>query len=85
MSKKYVKKAVYAEKGNAIVGRSDHGKVYVFEIQNPKAQQTLVHGRKDIMIQTVEVRILTHLNTLLIMFSSGNNISKSLHYWQCCC
>jgi hypothetical protein len=63
-SKKYVKKVVYAEKKDAVVGGSDHGKVYVFGIQNPKAQQTLIHKKKDIMIQTIEVRKLTHLNTL---------------------
>jgi hypothetical protein len=77
MSKKYVKEVVYAKKGDAVVNGSDHGKVYVFG--------TLIQKKKDIIIPTIEVRKLTHLNTLLIMFSSGNNFSESLHYWQWCC
>lgn len=65
MNRKYVKKAVYAEKGMTVVGGSDHGKVYVFEIENTGAKQILIHGKKDVMIQSVEVRIIDSLNTLL--------------------
>ena len=61
MNKKYVKKAVYAERGMTIVGGSDHGTVYIFEIQSSEARQTLIHGKKDVMIQTVEVRIIDSL------------------------
>lgn len=61
MGKKYVKKAVYAERGMTIVGGSDHGTVYIFGIQSSEARQTLIHGKKDAMIQTVEVREIDSL------------------------
>lgn len=60
-NKKYVKKAAFAEKGQTVVGGSDHGQVYVFAIDNSQAEQVLIHGKKDNMIQSVEVRTINSL------------------------
>ena len=55
-SRKYVKQAVFAEKGKLAVCGSDHGLAYVFDINLSGIPQRLNHGKKDSeMIQTVEV------------------------------
>lgn len=54
-ARKFIKKGVFGEAGNIIVGGSDHGKVYVFGINKSGPIQVLHHGRKGAMIQIVEV------------------------------
>lgn len=55
--RRFVKGGVFAELGKAVVCGSDHGKVYVFGIDNGKPWQILKHGNAEQMIQAVEVRI----------------------------
>lgn len=54
-SRKYVKQAVFAEKGKLAVCGSDHGVAYVFDINLSCIPQRLNHGMEDELIQTVEV------------------------------
>lgn len=53
--KKYVKQAVFAEKGRLVVCGSDHGLAYIFDINLSGIPQRLSHGKGDELIQTVEV------------------------------
>ena len=55
-TKIFAKKGVFGEKGHIVVTGSDHGKVYVFAVSKTESMQTLEHGSKSTMIQTVEVR-----------------------------
>ena len=54
--RRFVTGGVFAEMGRAVVCGSDHGKVYVFEIDDGKPCQILKHGSAEQMIQAVEVR-----------------------------
>ncbi len=54
-SKKYVKQAVFGEKGMAVICGSDHGLAYVFDINLSGTPQKLSHGKADEMIQAVAV------------------------------
>jgi hypothetical protein len=45
----------FAEKGDTIVGGSDHGCVYVFKISDSDPIQVLYHERAERMIQTIAV------------------------------
>jgi len=54
----YVKMVKFAENGAVIIGGSDHGCVYVFNINNSEPAQVLYHERADSMIQTVAVSLL---------------------------
>jgi len=54
-TKKLVKNGVFGEKGHTVITGSDHGKVYVFAVNKTEPIQRLEHGRKDVMIQAVEV------------------------------
>ena len=56
--RQFVKGGVFVEMGRAVVCGSDHGKVYVFGIDDGKPWQILRHGSAEQMIQVVEVRIL---------------------------
>ncbi|KAF8512356.1 WD40-repeat-containing domain protein [Hysterangium stoloniferum] len=49
--KNFVKAGVFAERGKAVVCGSNHGKAYVFGIDNRKLQQILRHGGAEQMIQ----------------------------------
>lgn len=55
-TKKFAKKGVFGERGNAVVTGSDHGKVYVFMVNKKEPIQRLEHGRENVMIQVVEVK-----------------------------
>jgi len=47
----------FAEHGAVVVGGSDHGCVYVFNINDPEPAQVLYHEKADSMIQTVAVSL----------------------------
>ena len=54
-TKKLVKNGVFREKEHTVITGSDHGKVYVFAVNKTEPVQRLEHGRKNVMIQAVEV------------------------------
>jgi len=55
-TRKYVKMAVFGEKGSVVVGGSDHGKVYIFDLKAPQITRTITHGNPTSLIQVVAVR-----------------------------
>jgi hypothetical protein len=55
-ARKFVKMAVFGEKGSIVVGGSDHGKVYIFDLKAPQITQTVIHGNPTSLIQAVAVR-----------------------------
>ena len=55
-TRKYVKMAVFGEKGSVVVGGSDHGKVYIFDLKAPQITRTITHGNPTSLIQVVTVR-----------------------------
>ncbi len=58
-SKKYVKQAVFSEKGRLAVCGSDHGVAYIFDVYTScKAPQKLSHGKEEELIQTIGVSLL---------------------------
>jgi hypothetical protein len=52
----------FAEKGDRIVGGSDHGCVYVFKISDSDPIQVLYHERAESMIQTIAVSLFRNIN-----------------------
>ena len=69
-SKKYIKQAVFAEKGKLVACGSDHGLGYVFDVNLSGIPQRLAHGKGDELIQTVEVSpLLTLLYVYLHIYS----------------
>lgn len=54
-TRKYVKGGVFGEGGKIVICGSDHGKVYVFGVNDEEPNQELTHGNQRQMIQTVQV------------------------------
>jgi hypothetical protein len=52
---KYPKQVQYGENYGITVGGSDHGRVYIFDSENGRMMQTLVHDTSG-LVQTVTVR-----------------------------
>jgi hypothetical protein len=52
----YPKGVAFANNGQAIIGGSDHGNVYIFERRSGCLLGKLAHARND-GVQTIEVRI----------------------------
>lgn len=50
------KQVEFVEQGGAIVGGSDHGKAYVFDVRSG-SQLDILHHRKHVMVQTVAVHL----------------------------
>ncbi|KAF8505255.1 hypothetical protein BU17DRAFT_71477 [Hysterangium stoloniferum] len=74
--KKFVKAGVFAERGKAVVCRSDHGKAYVFGIDNRKPQQIPRHGGAEQMIQVVGVR------DYVDEITKGASTGKYIRIWK---
>jgi hypothetical protein len=55
-ARKFVKMAVFGEHGSIVVGGSDHGKVYIFDLKAPQITQAVIHGNSMSLIQAVAVR-----------------------------
>lgn len=55
-TRRFVKKAVFGERGRVIACGSDHGLVYLFSPEDINPIQTLRHGEDSDLIQVVEVR-----------------------------
>jgi hypothetical protein len=53
----YVKMVKFAENGATIVGGSDHGCVYIFNVSESDPVQVLYHERADCMVQTIAVSL----------------------------
>jgi len=73
---RYVKMVKFAEKGDRIVGGSDHGCVYVFKISDSDPIQVLYHDRAESMIQTIAVSHFRKKKTFLQVQTSSR---LSLH------
>lgn len=54
-NRRFIKKAVFGERGRVIVCGSDHGLVYLFSPEETNPVQVLKHGEESELIQTVEV------------------------------
>ncbi|KJA24988.1 hypothetical protein HYPSUDRAFT_53484 [Hypholoma sublateritium FD-334 SS-4] len=78
-SRKYVKQAVFAEKGKLAVCGSDHGLAYIFDINLSCIPQRLNHGKGDELIQTVE-SASANGNHFIATGSSGGNFDICL--WE---
>jgi hypothetical protein len=49
---------VFGEKGAVIVGGSDCGKVYVFDIKSSTLAQLITHGKPTSLIQAIIVKVI---------------------------
>lgn len=54
-TRRFVKKAVFGERGRVIACGSDHGLVYLFSPEDINPIQILRHGEDSELIQVVEV------------------------------
>ncbi|PPQ79323.1 hypothetical protein CVT26_001093 [Gymnopilus dilepis] len=63
-TRRYVKGCEFGEGGKVAVCGSDHGKIYIFGLQNDCANQELAHGNPGRLIQTVQGR--TTISLLLV-------------------
>ena len=54
--RRYTRDVVFGEKCAVIVGGSDHGKVYVFDLKSSTPVQLITHGKPTSLIQAVIVR-----------------------------
>lgn len=57
-TKKYVKGGVFGEGGKIVICGSDHGKAYIFGVNDEESNQELTHGSQGQMIQTVQVLLI---------------------------
>ncbi len=56
--RRYTREVVFGEKGAVIVGGSDHGKVYVFDLKSSTLAQLITHGKHTSLIQAIIVRFI---------------------------
>lgn len=62
--RRYTRDVVFGEKGAVIVGGSDHGKVYVFDLKSSfdlkpsTPAQLITHGKPTSLIQAIIVRFI---------------------------
>lgn len=56
--RQHIRGVVFCEKGSAIVGGSDHGRVYLFYLKASeiRSDQVMKHGSQSSMIQAIAVR-----------------------------
>ncbi|KAF8516552.1 WD40-repeat-containing domain protein [Hysterangium stoloniferum] len=79
VQKKFVKAGVFAERGKAVVCGSDHGKAYVFGIDNRKLQQILRHKGAEQMIQAVGAMSSQSSQIIVTGASTGK---YNIHIWK---
>ena len=60
----YVKMVKFAENGTVVIGGSDHGCVYVFNINDSEPMQVLYHERADCIVQTLAVSVSQRMKPL---------------------
>ena len=53
--RRYIRNVAFGEKGAVIVGGSDHGKVYVFDLKSSIPAQLITHGKPTSLIQAIIV------------------------------
>lgn len=58
MTDKFVKDVKFAEFGAMLVGGSDHGVAYVFDVSTGHARDVLQHGDQSQLVQALAVRCL---------------------------
>ena len=79
--RRVVKRCVFAESGKAAVCGSDHGRAYVFGIDDEKPRQILRHGNAEQMIQAVEVRNCVYkIREHLLTQDAGNIHPERSHH-----
>ncbi|KAF8163859.1 WD40-repeat-containing domain protein [Pholiota molesta] len=71
-SRRFVKKAVFGERGRVIACGSDHGLVYLFSPEETSPVQVLKHGEDSELIQTVET-VTTDEHHIIATASAGPN------------
>jgi hypothetical protein len=56
-SRRFVKNGIFGENGNTIVCGSDHGRVYIFDVngRGDRAIQVLEHRSSNALIQAIAV------------------------------
>ncbi|KDR76662.1 hypothetical protein GALMADRAFT_139563 [Galerina marginata CBS 339.88] len=74
----YVRMAVFGENGSVVVGGSDHGKVYIFDLKAPGITSTIMHGSPTSLIQAVATASLDDRH-LIISGSSDDDSSICVH------
>jgi hypothetical protein len=65
-NRRFIKKAVFGERGRVVACGSDHGLVYLFSPEETNPVQVLKHGEDLELIQTVEVGYPSSLSFCLI-------------------
>jgi len=55
-ARSYLKGVVFADKAHAIVGGSDHGRVYIYDLKTGKMLKTLQHAQEG-GVETVAVQL----------------------------
>lgn len=61
----FVKEVAFAESATLAIGGSDSGEVHIFNAATGEKIQSLQHGQKDVLVQTVKVRgVVVNTNVL---------------------
>ena len=58
VGRRYTRGVVFGEKGAVIVGGSDCGKVYVFDVKSSTLAQLITHGKPTSLIQAIIVKVI---------------------------
>ncbi|KAF8949844.1 hypothetical protein BDZ97DRAFT_1934964 [Flammula alnicola] len=75
----FVRMVVFGEKGTVIVGGSDHGKVYIFDLKTPQLVQYFIHGKPTSLIQAI---ITTSLETRHLIVTGSSDDKSSICVWE---
>ncbi|KDR65526.1 hypothetical protein GALMADRAFT_148633 [Galerina marginata CBS 339.88] len=52
-TRKHIRAVVFCENGQSVVGGSDHGKIYLFNLKSPQSNQVMTHGGQSTLIQAI--------------------------------
>ncbi|KDR65390.1 hypothetical protein GALMADRAFT_148734 [Galerina marginata CBS 339.88] len=77
--RRYTRDVVFGEKGTLIVGGSDHGRVYIFDLKSSTPAEVITHGKSESLIQAI-ITQSSEDRHLIISGSSDNN--SSICIWQ---
>ncbi|KDR71183.1 hypothetical protein GALMADRAFT_144244 [Galerina marginata CBS 339.88] len=72
-TRKHIRGVVFCENGLSVVGGSDHGKIYIFNLKSPQLNQVMIQGNQTTLIQAVASRSSEERHLIV----SGSSDNKS--------